>query len=227
MILVFDLDDTLYPEITYVHSGLRAVAEHLEKHQGLCAQESFAHMLHALEQHGRGQVFDQLLKSTNLFSKARVRQCLSIYRQHHPAIKLYQDALIFLQQWQHKVPLYLVTDGNKHTQVAKISALKIDDFFKKMFITRRYGLDKEKPSLYCFEKICRLERCGFDQLVYVGDNPAKDFVNLKKAGGLTVRMLKGMHKDVVADQQHDADYHVHDFIELEQVLNAIVAADKV
>ena len=28
-VLVFDLDDTLYPEISYVHSGFRAVAAFL------------------------------------------------------------------------------------------------------------------------------------------------------------------------------------------------------
>lgn len=225
MILVFDLDDTLYPEITYVRSGFRAVADFLEQRYGLSAEESYLHMVTTLERDGRGKVFDQLLKNYNLFSKARVRQCLAVYRQHQPTIELYPDALEFLQQWQHKTPLYLVTDGNKHTQAAKINALKLEHFFIKMFITRRYGVDKEKPGLYCFEKICRLEACGFEQLVYVGDNPAKDFVSVKKAGGLTVRLIKGMHQDVVADLQHDADYHVHDFIELDQVLNSIVAAD--
>jgi len=223
MILVFDLDDTLYPEITYVHSGFRAVAIHLEQTYGLSAQESFNHMLRTLEQHGRGEVFDHLLKSVNLFSQARVRQCLSVYRRHHPNIELYPDAREFLlKQLVASAPLYLVTDGNKHTQAAKISALKLDGFFKKMFITRRYGLDKEKPSLYCFEKICHLENCGFNQLMYVGDNPAKDFINLKKVGGQAVRLLKGMHKDIVADSRHDAHYHVQDFVELEQVVNAIV-----
>ena len=30
--IVFDLDDTLFPEIDYVHSGYRAIGRELERH---------------------------------------------------------------------------------------------------------------------------------------------------------------------------------------------------
>ena len=32
MIIVFDMDDTLYPEISYVESGFRAVAKNVRKY---------------------------------------------------------------------------------------------------------------------------------------------------------------------------------------------------
>jgi hypothetical protein len=39
MILIFDLDDTLYPEHTYVESGFSAVAKHLQLQRGWDAED--------------------------------------------------------------------------------------------------------------------------------------------------------------------------------------------
>ena len=35
MIVALDLDDTLYPELSYVHSGFRAVAQELARRWGV------------------------------------------------------------------------------------------------------------------------------------------------------------------------------------------------
>ena len=218
MILAFDLDDTLYPEITYVHSGFRAVAEHLQKNYGADAEQSFRLMSESLEKKGRGKVFDECLLQHGLLQKNRVRECLSVYRKHAPQISLYEDAEHFLAKWRGKFGLYLVTDGNKLTQYAKVKALGLRPVFNKIFVTRQYGLDKEKPSLFCFEKICHFEGKSLKDIVYIGDNPKKDFVNLKKSGGLTIRLRRGVHKDLPVPTEFEAEHVVDDFDQLDFLL---------
>ena len=62
LVLVFDLDDTLYDELTYVHSGFRAVSSFLEAEYNLPAEASFPWMMERLAG-GRGDSFLELFKS--------------------------------------------------------------------------------------------------------------------------------------------------------------------
>ena len=74
MVLAFDLDDTLYPELSFVKSGFCAVAIMLEESYGLERSGSMARMLCSLHTHGRGAVFNDLLKSRRLFSNKLVQR---------------------------------------------------------------------------------------------------------------------------------------------------------
>ena len=40
MILIFDLDDTLYPEIDFVKSGMRAVADFMQEKHGFDSKQT-------------------------------------------------------------------------------------------------------------------------------------------------------------------------------------------
>ncbi|HEX2953991.1 MAG TPA: HAD family hydrolase, partial [Bacillota bacterium] len=68
MVLVFDLDDTLYEELTFVKSGFRAVAGFLQERYGIPAQPSLELMLQKLEG-GRGRIFDDLLLHHGIYRK--------------------------------------------------------------------------------------------------------------------------------------------------------------
>ena len=107
-----------------------------------------------------------------------------------------------MESWKDR--LYLVTDGNKYVQSNKVDALGIECYFTKSYITHRYGIRHAKPSTYCFEQIARSELCGMDKLIYVGDNPAKDFVGLNRLGATTVRVLTGEHASVHSHPDYDS-----------------------
>ena len=92
MILIFDLDDTLYPEITYVKSGFLAVSDFIFKKFDLDKDLSYKILLKILKRDGRGKIFDSFLKENNIYSKKNVKECISIYRNHTPYINLYRDA---------------------------------------------------------------------------------------------------------------------------------------
>jgi putative hydrolase of the HAD superfamily len=210
MILIFDLDDTLYDEMSFVRSGLRAVANFGETSFGWDWEQSFAFMENHLFRYGRGKVFDEWLRSNNAHSISRVSTCVRIYRHHRPDIALYPTTSQVLTHFQPLYPLYLVTDGHKLVQQQKIEALHITPLFKRTFITHRFGICHAKPSLHCFDIIRRAEQCDWSKMVYVGDNPAKDFVNLNQQGALTIRVSTGSHAAVLARPGYDAQMTIPD-----------------
>ncbi|MCG5516522.1 MULTISPECIES: HAD family hydrolase [unclassified Ectothiorhodospira] len=218
MILIFDLDDTLYDEMSYVTSGLRAVAHFGEASFGWDAAQSLAFMQAHLLQHGRGKVFDAWLHTHGQHSNTRVTTCVRTYRHHQPEITLFPLAYKVLKYYIGGWPLYLVTDGHKVVQQKKIEALGLAPMFKRTFITHRFGIRHAKPSLHCFEIIRRAERCEWCDMVYVGDNPAKDFVGLNRVGAMTVRVNTGSHASVVARPGYDARTTIPDLASLPEVL---------
>lgn len=219
MIIVFDLDDTLYPEITFVYSGLRAVSIFLTPILGMSEEEIFLGLQQELFIQ-RSKVFDRFLEKLGKRNQTLVTKCLSIYRSHEPAISLYPEAESCLNHFRDR-PLYVVTDGNKIVQKRKFQALGLSSRIKRCFCTYQYGLIHSKPSPFCFEMICNLEQVSPSAVVYVADNPAKDFVGIKPLGFHTIRVLTGGHKDVKVDRSYDAELHIDHLGQLNQALSLL------
>lgn len=221
MILAFDLDDTLYDERRYVESGFRAVAADAQHRFGWRKDESFVYLCAALDTNGRGAVFDRWLSEHGRLTKSEVSRCVQVYRSHTPHLTLFPAAKKLLPTLSRRYPLYLVTDGNKLVQRRKIEALGIAHLFRKVFVTHQYGIAHAKPSPRCFEHIRAREGCDWKDMVYVGDNPAKDFVALNRLGGHTVRVLTGGHRKVVARPGYEAEFTISGLDELPQVLDSL------
>ncbi len=216
MIPVFDLDDTLYPERSFVESGFRAVAIDLEQMFGWDVETSLMYMIKTLSDAGRGAVFNHLLNSHGVLSSKLVRRCINTYRHHHPNIKLSPGVNRILDSFT--IRPYLVTDGHKEVQYNKIKALDISSRFNRIYITHRYGISNSKPSIHCFELIRKREGCAWSDMFYVGDNPEKDFVNLNPLGVHTIRVATGEHSAVVAKEGFDAKYQIASLEQLEKLL---------
>ena len=73
MVLIFDLDDTLYDERTYVESGFRAVARWGYDRFGWDPERSFSTMISVLDAEGRGAVFNRWLASNSVRSNAAIQ----------------------------------------------------------------------------------------------------------------------------------------------------------
>lgn len=192
MILVFDLDDTLYNEETYVLSGFKAVSNFLTTTYKL--SDTSNDMFNYMKENGRGKVFDYILHKHDLYTKTLIRKCISIYRLHRPNIELSSEAKDCLERFE-KYKKYIVTDGNKIVQKNKIEALNLKKYIAKSYITYQYGKKYSKPSIYCFELIKQKENCNFEDIIYLGDNPNKDFINIKKVGCKTIRVNQGYFKN--------------------------------
>jgi putative hydrolase of the HAD superfamily len=221
MVIVFDLDDTLYPEITYVYGGFSAVSRYLSPLLHLTEEDIFLELTEELKVQ-RTSVFDRFLEKKGVKNRSLVLKCLSIYRQHDPIIRLFPEAEACLDRLKNNYPLYVVTDGNKLVQKRKFLSLGLQTKVKKCFCTHAYGLQHGKPSPYCFQKICQLEQVNPSQLLYVADNPFKDFIGLKPLGFKTLRVLKGPYRDVLVESVYEAEWKISNLNELDQkLINAI------
>lgn len=215
MVIVFDLDDTLYLEIEYAKSGFAAVSKYLNKKYKLNSKKVYSKMLSILNEKGRGEIFDDTLKFYNIYTKKEVSKCTRVYHLHKPEIKLSRTADSCLNRLK-KYPIYIVTDGNKIVQANKIAALGLSKRVDHFYITYRYGKKHSKPSTYCFELIAKREKCSFSEITYIGDNPFKDFVNIKKKGFKTIRVLTGAYKNVRLDEKFEADLKIENLSRLNE-----------
>jgi putative hydrolase of the HAD superfamily len=225
--IVFDLDDTLYLERDYVHSGFRAVGQWAESALGL---EGFADRAWRLFEAGiHGATFQTVL--TEYGKKLEpdiVTRMVSIYRCHSPSIELLPDAAHCLSELKGKVLLALLTDGPPECQKAKCASLRVPDFFDIVVCTGEWGEEFYKPHRRAFEFIEKQvgdARCGF---AYVADNPLKDFHAPIALGWDTVRVRRpgGLHFAKQGLQEFTAKREIPDlwnFPELSTNLAAISA----
>ena len=49
------------------------------------------------------------------------------------------------------------------------------------------------------------EKCNATNMIYIGDNPNKDFVNIKKIGIKTIRVLTGNYKNLILSEKFEAE----------------------
>jgi putative hydrolase of the HAD superfamily len=219
MILVFDLDDTLYDELMYVRSGFRAVAAYIQSKFDYPEDKSYKIMIEEFNRYGRGKVFDRLLQQISRLNGSNIKLLINIYRKHSPNIMLYKDAEYVLKNFRNS-PKYIVTDGNKIVQKIKVDKLDLNKYTNKIYITHNYGLDKAKPSTYCFKKIAAREKVTSDRIIYIGDNPFKDFINLKREGYRTLRILRGNYSCLHLSSEYEADSDIETLYELNKYVGA-------
>lgn len=225
-VLVFDMDDTLYRELDYVFGGFAAVAAFLAERFESDPARLLEQMKATLNLEGRGRVFDRALAFLGVPASAGlVRECLAVYRGHSPRISLFPAAdrcLSRFSEW----PIYVVTDGNRAVQRRKAEALGLFDRVKRVCISHDFGRDKAKPNPYLFQKIAAWEGVEPTQVVYVGDNPNKDFCGIKPLGFQTVRIRFGMFADVTLDDRHEADFEIADLDQLCPALSGIKVGER-
>jgi putative hydrolase of the HAD superfamily len=223
VIVALDLDDTLYPEESFVRSGFQAVARRLHERWGVAVEEAFEVMWRSLESRGRGTQLDDVVEHFGLDGRQSVRELLKVYRHHPPSISLPPESRAALEALQPR-HLYVVTDGHKVVQQSKIDALGLPPFVEHAYLTHRYGIRNRKPSPYVFELLMRRERCAAGNLVYVGDDPSKDFRGIRPLGVRTIRVATGRHSGVVVPAAKDAERTVASIADVPAVVQELEAA---
>jgi len=216
-VLIFDLDDTLYPEIDFFNEGLQSVAEFIETKYELPKDEVLIDLQKLYTAHGRNFLFNTWTDNNRL-PKRLIREMVSVYRQHPIKLSIPDDNLAAISNFAGNK--YLVTDGNKIVQKNKINSFGLSKILKKCFITNQYGIQFQKPSLYCFDLIRQRENVDWSDLVYVGDNPSKDFVSLNSVGAITVHSKQYSDKTFFENKNHRAKFEITDLSQLRNVLHS-------
>jgi putative hydrolase of the HAD superfamily len=226
--VVFDLDDTLYLERDYVYSGFQAVAGAVECDE-IGARAAFAFLWRLFKAGERGHIFDQLLAAYPAISQRyRVVDLVEIYRTHPPNIRMLPGMPSLLTTLAARgVRFALVTDGDPRSQRAKVNALGIRNLFGDRLLIGAPGSGLEKPALHNFEEVARRTALKPAELVYVGDNPEKDFVAPRRLGWCTIRLavdgqLRG--RMVPAAREYNANLGTVSISELATLLLALTTS---
>lgn len=179
--VLFDLDDTLYPEAEFVHSGFRAVAAWGREALGLPAESSFERLWGLFQSGVRRNTFDLWLDG-----HAAIAQAVAVYRSHLPTIHPFPEVPGLLGELSLSHRLGVVTDGEAGMQHRKLAALGLEASFAVVICTHDLGPEHSKPSPRPF--LLALERLGASAGCYIGDNPMKDFLGARQAGLRTIQV---------------------------------------
>jgi putative hydrolase of the HAD superfamily len=187
--ILFDLDNTLYPEEQFVRSGFHAVAEYVASRLCLDAHALETKMMQILEEVGRGQVFDILLREFGLDPRVWGKTLLLVYRSHTPTIELFPEVPALLDLLKsHGVLVGLVTDGIASVQRRKIGALGLEQRMDVLVCTDELGDGCAKPSCVPFEVALTILNVTPGRAAYVADDASKDFVGPNQLGMKSVRL---------------------------------------
>lgn len=220
--ILFDLDDTLYDEMQFVNGGFKAVSLYISKNSNINQNVVYQLLLDVIEKHGRGHTFDIALKKFGLYSEKLIPRLVEVYRTHKPNLSPYPDVravLSALREQGYKIGL--ITDGNVEVQRNKVEALKVKDFFDCIIFSDEYGIEKQKPNPFPYQKAMEELKVSARETIYVGDNPYKDFVTAKKLRIYTVRLLRGQYKNVNRNKEFEADRQMRNLGELLDIIPQI------
>lgn len=188
--VVFDLDDTLYFEREFVVSGFGAVERRLMA-LGHPASGACALFLSLLDRDGSGRVFDDGLSALGIEpSPGLVSDLVDTYRHHVPTLTPGPGIQSLLDELAADgIRLGLITDGAVDIQTGKLVALGLDERFEIVLPTDALGPDRVgwKPSTRPFEAVETETGLTGSELVYVGDNPDKDFIGAAARGWHCIR----------------------------------------
>lgn len=216
-VVVFDLDDTLFKEKDYVISGFRSVDSWLQ--DNYCV-EGFLSL--ALERFGRGErghIFDDVLKEIGI--NVPVSGLVKQYREHEPIISLGDQVAKSLSELKMQgKELAIITDGYLDVQRKKVKALGLHELVDFVVFSDTWGRNSWKPNRKPFDVVMKEFRKLPEEYVYIGDNPAKDFMGARNVGWQSVRLrIAGReHAGIEAEGALKADFEIGSWEQLSDLL---------
>lgn len=197
-VVLFDLDDTLISENEYVKSGYHHVAK-IIRNKYLMNDKEVYKRLYLLYKQSTKNVFNRLLDQDNIkYTKEDILFLVNEYRNHIPAIHFYDDVIPVLDILkQKKIRIGIISDGYLSTQYNKAKVLNLYNIFNKVIFTEELGPKYWKPHPKAFEIMKEYFNVEYQEMIYIGDNPQKDFYIKSIYPIKTVRIMRksNLYKD--------------------------------
>ena len=187
--VIFDLDDTLYPQVQHVHSGFAAVATYVDRHFNVPAKDVYASLRFARELGHQGHEFQTICHVYRL-DLAVVPDLIREYRAHRPQLWLRHDASSALRalrdaRWRTA----LLTNGDPSVQSAKVRVLGLEALVDHVVYASEYA-SGGKPSPEPFIEALRRLQVAPEEAVMVGDDPVNDVEGAKALGIRTIFLAR-------------------------------------
>ena len=227
--VLFDLDDTLYPEHAFVDGGFQAVGQLLAGPSGRSAAWLVERLWALHHRDGRGRLFDALIAELALddMDGALAAACVLAYRTHVVRLEPFPGVTELLDDLRRRgVRTGVVSDGYGAVQARKLAGLgEIATRLDVVVLTDDLGPGHGKPSPTAFRVACRLLAVEPSATIYVGNDPRKDFIGARAAGLRTIRVGalpdEGGGAAIEVRPADDADLSVESIDALDAVLSGM------
>ncbi len=224
--VIFDLDDTLISEKQYIISGYHHIAQVMHNRFKISEKEAFWELMKLFKESPKNVSNRFLDRYKIIYTKEIILNLVEEYRNHFPEICFYEDVLPCLAKLKsNNVKVGIITDGYVNAQRQKMRAVKAYDYFDEVIITEELGRKYWKPHPKAFEIMREKLDVEFNEMVYIGDNPEKDFYIGKKYPITTVRVLReGVYKDKAYLEDIKETYVINDLNEISLLITSPVDA---
>ncbi|RMF89377.1 MAG: HAD family hydrolase [Planctomycetota bacterium] len=187
--VLFDLDDTLYPEASFYRSGFSVVADVLAERE-VGDRDTILEVLETIHfRESREGVFNKAAKRLG-FPEEWVSELVWLFHSHTPQIELPPVTMHVLGELCRHYRLGIVTDGHAAVQRRKIESLGLWGRVDCIVITDDLGRKYWKPDPTPFVSCCRSLRVKPHEAVFVGDHPERDIFGAKRAGLTAIRIRR-------------------------------------
>jgi len=221
--VIFDLDDTLISEKQYIDSGYRYISSILSVSLNIEKQDIY-NLLWDLFEISPKNVFNRLLEKLKIpHTEEQIIKLVESYRNHEPKIQFYSDVLPCLEKLKEKnIKTGIITDGYLSTQRNKLRVLKADRYFDQIIITDEIGREYWKPHPKAFELMSQRLAVEFEEMLYIGDNPEKDFYISSIYPIKTIQICRKnediIHKDKSYFEDVKEDCKIYNLIDIINIL---------
>jgi putative hydrolase of the HAD superfamily len=198
--VLFDLDDTLFEQATWLSGAWDAVAgaapDDVDRDRfrsalgDICAEGS-----------DKGAIIDRALARVGR-SDLAVAPLLAAFRSHAPrALSPYPGVIEAIESLRGTVALGLVSDGDPTIQRNKLHALGLGSAFDIVVLSDELGREHRKPSPVPL--LAALVGLGVEAraTVYIGDRPDKDTAAANAGGIRAIRVSTGEYASRPDDPQ--------------------------
>jgi putative hydrolase of the HAD superfamily len=217
-VFIFDLDDTLYDESFFVQGGTRAVLEFMASRYASGYDLLNENMKSIMIEYPRSEWYQKLIERMEIpFSQELVNKMISIYRNHRPALQLYQDAQRFISEIRKRKDTFLgiITDGFVSVQRSKVTSLCLDKLMNRLIFTWEKGIEYQKPHSWSFECIENETGLTGEICCYFGNDSRKDFLAPNVLGWKTVCVShEGITAFPASTKNHAAQVEIGSFDEI-------------
>lgn len=170
-VIIFDLDNTLYPETEYLFGAYNFISLQLSILNNVDPEKIYNFLCKTFIELGRKNLFDLLIDKFNL-DQNTLDICLNALRTYTPSkkIKLYPSAYSLIKELNYnKKKTCIATNGNPQQQKNKIANIdwKGYDNYLKFFLCDEF---EPKPSEKCFYKIYSYYNMPLQNFVLIGDS---------------------------------------------------------
>ncbi|MFA5865367.1 MAG: HAD family hydrolase [Phycisphaerae bacterium] len=190
-LVVFDLDDTLYPEADFVEGGFRNVAAALVGNDPSLIDQ-LVRKMRSLLKAGRRDIFQTILAEMKKEpTPEQISQLVKNYRTADRPLTLFPDAERAIDRFrQNELILAILTDGPAESQQTKVKLLDLEKRFDQIIYTGQYGPEFAKPNPHCFEILMNKFGVEPSRCIYIADNEVKDFLAPNILGWRSVKVTR-------------------------------------